>query len=85
MQSKPYKFIMKTIRPYLFMEVLGGIITILYAITVFVTPMASKYIIDNVMNKQKHILYYGILIIFCFLYSSTHTRFTKRLYIFECF
>lgn len=64
MQSKPYKFIIKTIRPYLFMEFFGGIITILYAITVFVTPMASKYIIDNVMTKQKHILYYGILIFF---------------------
>lgn len=64
MKNKECNFIIETIKPYFFMEFLGLIITIFYATSVFITPLASKYIIDNVVNSEQDNNLYNVIFIF---------------------
>ena len=64
------KRILDLIKPHIGMEILGFILTILYSLSVFASPMVSKYLIDEVIpanSLQK--LYVGITI-FCLVCLS---------------
>lgn len=60
--------IIPLIKPYLFFEILGAILTILYTFAIFATPLVSKYLIDEVIPAKsiyKLYLGLGIFLIVC--------------------
>ena len=51
--------------PHIVKETLGFIFTIIYSLSLFMSPIASKYIIDNLTDiKNIENLYFGILLFF---------------------
>ena len=59
------KRIVEIIKPYMVLEILGLILTIIYTLAVFAAPMVSKYLIDEVLHtNSREKVYYGVGIFF---------------------
>lgn len=55
------KRIINLIKPYILLETLGAILTVLYTLAVFASPIVSKYLIDEVIpTKSSYKLYVGL-------------------------
>ncbi len=58
------------IKPYLIWQIIGFVLTIIYAVTVFASPLVSRYLIDEVIPAHSlEKLYFGI-IVFCLVLLS---------------
>jgi ABC-type multidrug transport system fused ATPase/permease subunit len=63
--KKTFTRIYKVIKPYLSREILGLLLTAVYTSAVFVAPIVSKYLIDEVLpSHSKDKLYDGLTIFF---------------------
>lgn len=55
--------ILNLIRPYFLLEITGFVLTVLYTLAIFASPIVSQYLVDEViMTKSMHKLYYGIIL-----------------------
>ncbi|KNF07555.1 ABC-type multidrug transport system, ATPase and permease component [Gottschalkia purinilytica] len=76
--TKSLKDILNLLKPYLRKELLGLFFTILYAIGSFLSPLASKYLIDNVIQvKNITNLYFGIMVFFVISFIQPIVGFFK--------
>lgn len=77
------KKVIKLIKPYLKLEVIGLFFTILYSASVFLTPIASEYLIDHIMKKTiKSDIEKGLVIFFLICISQPVFLYIKsRIYL----
>jgi ABC-type bacteriocin/lantibiotic exporter with double-glycine peptidase domain len=75
---KYLKEIISLIRPYVFKEIVGIILTVFYAVSVSLQPLATKYLIDNVIdNININKLYIGIILFFIICITQPILSFFK--------
>lgn len=72
------KRVYKMIKPHLLLEVLGLLMTIVFTLSVFASPIVSKYLIDEIVpahSEQK--LYTGLILFFLICISQPVTGYFK--------
>lgn len=53
--------VLNIIRPYFLLEITGFLLTVLYTLAIFASPIVSQYLVDEVIiTKSMNKLYYGI-------------------------
>jgi len=74
------KRIIEIVRPYFFEEIEGFCLTIAFTLSLFATPLVSKYLIDEVIpGKSVDKLFYGLLIFLAVTISQPVVGFLKDL------
>lgn len=72
-------FFAKTIREYLKEECLGLFLSIIYTVTVFLSPQISKYLMDDVLiNHHFQMLYVGMIAFFLICIIQTISGYMKN-------
>lgn len=78
MRSTSVSQVMSYIRPYYKYQIIGLFFTLLYSTTVFLTPMVSKHLIDNVIgNNSFKEIFSGILVFSVICLAQPVTSYIK--------
>lgn len=76
--KKVFKFFIQIIRSHIKWECIGLLFSVIYSISVFLTPRISRFIVDEILGSSNfHSLYKGLVLFFLVCFSQTVSAYCK--------